>query len=384
MATKLFERLSNDYLELLDDKEDFNVIISTGESSKIFQVHSNVLRYRSLYFRNEIAKASKDKNNHKKINLNHISTQQFEIIIKYIYGGVILIEDQDASFIFELMLVACEFLLDELVKYLETHLIETKSSWLRLRFSHTYKTSLQNNQLQDLQKWCNDIMAKYPDKLFESEDFISFPENALISLIKRDDLQMEERKIWDYVIEWGVAQNPGLSSDPTSWTNENFLALKATLKNCLPFIRFFQMTNDDIIDIVCPYHQILEKNLWDDVLKRFITPNRKISSIILPPRVILTPKLPSRVTEPFSTVINEMHAAEIASWVDKKAEAYSVTNNPYEFKLLLRGSRDGFTNESFWNLCDQQTNTVLIIKVNGTDEILGGYNPTYWDKSTNN
>ncbi|RIB08103.1 hypothetical protein C2G38_2045445 [Gigaspora rosea] len=279
------------------------------------------------------------------------------------------------------MLVACEFLLEELVKYLETHLIETNSSWLRLRFSHIYKTSFQNNQLQGLQKWCNDIMAKYPDKLFESEDFISLPENALISLIKRDDLQMEERKIWDYVIEWGVAQNPGLSSDPTSWTNENFLALKATLKNCLPFIRFFQMTNDDIVDIVNPYHQILEKNLWDDILKRFLTPNRQISSIILPPRVILTFKLPSRVTEPFSTVINEMHAAEIASWVDKKAEAYSVINNPYEFKLLLRGSRDGFTRESFWNLCDQQTNTVLIIKVNGTDEILGGYNPTFWDKS---
>ncbi|RIB08104.1 hypothetical protein C2G38_2272093 [Gigaspora rosea] len=279
------------------------------------------------------------------------------------------------------MLVACEFLLEELVKYLETHLIETNSSWLRLRFSHIYKTSFQNNQLQDLQKWCNDIVAKYPDKLFESEDFTSLPENALISLIRRDDLQMEERKIWNYVIKWGIAQNPGLSSDPTSWTNENFLALKATLKNCLPFIRFFQMTNDDIVDIVNPYHQILEKNLWDDILKRFLTPNRQISSIILPPRVILTPKLPSRVTEPFSTVINEMHAAEIASWVDKKAEAYSVINNPYEFKLLLRGSRDGFTRESFWNLCDQQTNTVLIIKVNGTDEILGGYNPTFWDKS---
>ncbi|RIB08170.1 hypothetical protein C2G38_2252178 [Gigaspora rosea] len=31
----------------------------------------------------------------------------------------------------------------------------------------------------------------------------------------------------------------------------------------------------------------------------------------------LTPKLPSRATEPRPTVINERHAAEIASWVDK-------------------------------------------------------------------
>ncbi|RIB09957.1 hypothetical protein C2G38_227835 [Gigaspora rosea] len=134
------------------------------------------------------------------------------------------------------------------------------------------------------------------------------------------------------------------------------------------FIRFFQMTNDVNIDIVSPYLQILEKKkrisgmmCSKDFLRQI--GNTSTSSD-------LTPKLPSRVTKPLSTVINETHAAEIASWVDKKAEAYSVINNPYEFKLLLRGSRDGFTRESFWNLCDQQTNTVLIIKVNGTDEIL--------------
>ncbi|RIB09229.1 hypothetical protein C2G38_2209489 [Gigaspora rosea] len=122
--------------------QDFNVIISTGEPSKIVQAHSNALRYRSLYFRNELAKAR-----------------------------VILIEDQDASFIFELMLVACEFLLEELVKYLETHLIEMNSNGPRPRFS----PYLQNNQKM----------------------FISLPENALMSFIKRDDLQMEEKKIWN-------------------------------------------------------------------------------------------------------------------------------------------------------------------------------------------
>ena len=82
--TKLFEKLSNDCLELLGDKEDFNVIINVGESTntKIFQAHSNILRYRSLYFRNELVNIRKDKNNIKTINLNHVSIQQFEVIIK--------------------------------------------------------------------------------------------------------------------------------------------------------------------------------------------------------------------------------------------------------------------------------------------------------------
>lgn len=83
---------------------------------------------------NELANLNKDKNNIKAINLKHVSIQHFEIMIRYIYGGVVLLDkDQDALFIFELILVASEFHLDEL-----------------------------------------------------SENFTSPPENALISLIKRD------------------------------------------------------------------------------------------------------------------------------------------------------------------------------------------------------
>ncbi|RIB28858.1 hypothetical protein C2G38_1335058 [Gigaspora rosea] len=281
------------------------------------------------------------------------------------------------------MLTAYEFLLEDLAKYLETHLIEAEAHWLRLNFTRIYRKSFQNNKLQKLQKWCNDIVAKYPDKIFESEDFASLQENALVSLISRDDLQMEEVNIWNRVIEWGIAQNPGLLSDPESWSHENFLTIKTTLKNCFPHIRYFQMSSDDIVNNVEPYQQILEKNLWKDIIKKFMT-NQPISSKVLPPRIIFKPKLPTRVVELFSTVINEAHLAEIASWIDRKVNTYAVTNNPYDFKLLLRGTRDGFSSDSFWKLCDKETHLIVVIKVKGTDEILGGYNPVGWDKPIGN
>ncbi|RIB13857.1 hypothetical protein C2G38_1698886 [Gigaspora rosea] len=280
MIVKFFETLSNNYLELLDDKEDFNITIKVGESpnTKTFQAHSAILRYRSSYFRNKLANISKDKNSIKTFDLKNISIQQFEIIIKYIYGGIVLLENHDASFIFELMFIACEFLFDELAKYLETHLIEMEAHWLRLYFTTIYQRSFQNNKLQELQKWCNDIVVKYPDKIFDSEEFFSTQENALISLISRDDLQMKEVKIWNRVIEWGIAQNPGLPSDPENWSSENLLAMKATLRNCLPHIRYFQMSNEDVIKNVQPYQQILEKNLWDDIIRKFILPSQQIST----------------------------------------------------------------------------------------------------------
>ncbi|RIB18897.1 hypothetical protein C2G38_1311920 [Gigaspora rosea] len=301
----------------------------------------------------------------------------FNFIQRYIYGGVVLFENHNASFIFELMLIAYEFLFDELAKHLETHLIETEAHWLHLHFTQIYQKIFQNNKLQELQKWCNDIVVKHPEKIFDSHEFITIQENALVSIISRDDLQTDEVKIWNYIIEWVIAQNLGLPTDPEDWSNENFLALKTTLQNCLPHIRYFQMSGDDIFNYVLPYHQILEKNLWKDMIKMFMT-DQPISSKILPPRIIL--KLPTRNVDPPSKVINEAHATEIASWIDKKENTYSVTNNPYKFKLILRGTRDGFTKDSFWKLCDKRTHLVVVMKVKGTDEILGGYNPIGWDK----
>ena len=84
MTLKHFENLSNNYLELLNDKEDFNVIINVGESTntKSFQAHSAILKYRSVYFRDKLVNAIKDDNYVKTISLKNISIEHFEIIIK--------------------------------------------------------------------------------------------------------------------------------------------------------------------------------------------------------------------------------------------------------------------------------------------------------------
>src|SRR5438309_5894336 len=50
----------------------------------------------------------------------------------------------------------------------------------------------------------------------------------------------------------------------------------------------------------------------------------------------------------------------------------------HEYKLLLRGSRDGFTPSDFHRLCDNKGPTVTIIKVKNTGQLIGGYNPSSW------
>ena len=99
------------------------------------------------------------------------------------------------------MIAANEFEIEELTEKLENHLIETKSSWLKSHFSLVYRSIFNGNNFNALGKFCNDIIAKYPSLIFDAEDFTSLQESALISLLKRDDLQLEEVIIWEYIIK---------------------------------------------------------------------------------------------------------------------------------------------------------------------------------------
>ncbi|RHZ70089.1 hypothetical protein Glove_275g72 [Diversispora epigaea] len=247
----------------------------------------------------------------------HLQTHLFiKHVTKYIYGGTISLENLENSIIFGLLTSSHELGLDELAEHLQTHLVNTNNaSWLKLNFAQVYQTCYQVKNFDIIQKFCNNIIAKHPNTIFESEKFISLPEDALISIIKLDDLQLDEDKIWDYIIQWGT--------NPDEWTSDYFVALKTTLKNCLPHV-----------DI----------------------------SILQP-----IPSIPSNI------ITNE-HASELSSWIDRKEATYTE-NNPYEFKLLVRGSRDGFDVKTIYNICDQVSNTIIVAKLEGTGGIIGGYNP---------
>ncbi|RHZ81682.1 hypothetical protein Glove_117g242 [Diversispora epigaea] len=384
MALKFFDKLSQNFIELLNDSDDYNVIIEVKNDEKSFTAHSNILKYRSSYFRRELENIHPNQNNIKTITESSTSSQIFEIILKYIYGGIVNLENVETRFIFDLMLAANEFELDELTNKLETNLIDTKASWLKTYFSLVYRNIFSKNNFKKLENFCNDIVVKYPNLIFDADDFTSLPESALVSILKRDDLQMKEIKIWDSVIKWGISQNPALPTNLDEWNKKTFLTLKITLQYCLPYIRYFHLSADEVIDSIRPYKKILDKQLWNDIDLHLLSPKRPVKSIILPARSILVTELPLRVEEPkesFSTVISDEHAAEISTWIDCKETVYSTTNIPYKFELILRGSKDGFAPQTFWDICHGHASTVVVAKVKATDEIFGGYNPLAWDNS---
>jgi len=98
------------------------------------------------------------------------------------------------------------------------------------------KILLKHDSFLKLQKFCTDLIS--PEKIFNSPDFTSISEKSLISLIQNDNLQVSEFQVWEHVFKWGLAQNPELPSDPASFSKEDFNALKKTLQQCIPFVKF--------------------------------------------------------------------------------------------------------------------------------------------------
>ena len=191
----------------------------------------------------------------------------------------------------------------------------------------------------------------------------------MISIIQNKKLQTSEVQVWENVLKWGLAQNPELPSDPVNFSNGNFNTLKNTLQQCIPFIRFYNLTSKEFTNKVFPYRKILPEELNEDLLKTFLSLSDSDSK-------------PSEKSKPRTTKdITYQRVELISKWIDR-LEISDEMKNSYEFKLLFCGSRDGFTPKKFHEICDGQSRTVTIVKVkDDSSEILGGYNPISWTNS---
>ncbi|GBC03048.1 hypothetical protein RclHR1_04970002 [Rhizophagus clarus] len=383
MIKQFLSGLSQNYIEILEDNEYYDVTIEVGEDPnvKIFRAHMIILYYRSPFLRRTLPSNKKNDNDilaH--IKLSNITPEIFQIILKYIYGGIISLNEQEPSEILKVLVAADQLNLQELIDYLQKYLIENKSEWVEQYFELIYRTSFQSNSLLELQQYCTNFIANSPDKVFKSLDFTSLPEKSLVSLIKRDDLQMKEIDIWEHVLKWGLEKHPTILSDPTTWSDDDFETMENTLQHCLPLIRFFSLSSEEFIQKVYPYKKLLKHQLYEELLNSYLNPNSEPNNNILLPRH----KNIDGIID--SKIVNLNIVSLISRWIDKidikNKFAYArELYLPYEFKLLLRGSRDGFSPKVFHELCDNKLYTVTFIKIKGTEEIIGGYNPMIWESN---
>ncbi|RIA84983.1 hypothetical protein C1645_879610 [Glomus cerebriforme] len=375
------------YFDNKHDNEYYDIIIEVGNDPyiKIFRAHMAILNYRSPYLR-RILSTNKKRNDGilAHIKLPDILPEIFQIM--YIYGGRLSLKEHDTLDIVKILVASSKLGLQELIDHLQSFLIENKTNWMEQNYNLIYQTSFEHDSFLKLQNFCTELMSKEPEKIFNSIDFISILEKSLISLIQHDNLQINDVQVWEHVLKWGIAQNPELPSDPSSYSKDDFNILKNTLQHCIPFIKFYNLTPKEYLNKVYPYKKIIPKELREDLFKYFMDrddkPNNRPEQIITKLISVDKPnngpgQKISREISPRSVdskIITFQHVELISKWIDK----LEISVKTYKFKLILRGSRDGFSTSKFHEICDNQSHTVSIIKVKDSNEILGGYNPIIW------
>ncbi|GBB90701.1 hypothetical protein RclHR1_17740001 [Rhizophagus clarus] len=270
---KFLPKLSQDFLEILEDNEFYDIIIEVGDDPyvKIFRAHMVILNYRSPYLRRILStNVKKNDGTLAHVKLPYISPEIFQMVLRYIYGGSLSLEEYDTLDIIKILVASNELSLQELIIHLQLFLIENKKNWMEQNFNLVYKTSFENNSFLKLQNFCIEFMSKEPEKIFNSIDFNSLSENCLISLIQHDNIKMNVIQVWENVLKWGIAQNPELPSDPFSYSKDDFITLRNTLQQCIPFINFFNLTSKEYLGKVYPYKKIIPKDMRENLFRHFM------------------------------------------------------------------------------------------------------------------
>ncbi|CAJ0647835.1 15524_t:CDS:2, partial [Entrophospora sp. SA101] len=101
-------------------------------------------------------------------------------------------EEKEPLVIFECLMAADELLLDEFIDYTQTLLLNKHIQWLKDNLPIIFRITFNTNALKKLQDFCLDRIRKYPNLLFDSDEFLLLPEDCLEQLLKDDELEMEE------------------------------------------------------------------------------------------------------------------------------------------------------------------------------------------------
>ncbi|EXX58737.1 BTB/POZ domain-containing protein [Rhizophagus irregularis DAOM 181602=DAOM 197198] len=366
--------------ELLENKFNCDVIIHVGEKPnfKEYHAHSNILSCRSKYF-NEILSTEdiKKKDGKYIITKQNITPQAFDVILKYLYTGHININNKTGTELLDIMIASDELKLEQLTKLTEEFIVKNYQQFLQNDPVGIIQIVYYNKSFFNLQEFCLETICYEPKILFNNNKFINLPAPLLEIILKRDDLNLTEIEIWDNLIKWGLTQGQTLNKDISKWNQDDFNQLQRILYKFIPLIRFYLISSDDYFNKVKPYEDILSKELKNDILKFHMVSEYRSTVKILPRSSV---KCNFNID---SVTINQIqnHFAIFANWIDKRGENNKYTKDiPYKFNLLYRVSRDGNTAEAFHENCDNKGATIVIIKIEGSEQIIGGYNPIDWNK----
>ncbi|RIB23927.1 hypothetical protein C2G38_2071356 [Gigaspora rosea] len=374
--------LSDDMAELLNTGAGYDVVIQVGEEPNVkeFRTHSVMLAARCPYFQTALSsKWAKKQGDIFIFRKPNISPRTFKEILIYLYTGTIDLAQQDGTDLIKILVAADELSLQKIVEVIKQYLIDNQSELLIRNPIRFVQSVFFYDICSFLRDYCLQAICENPHIIFGSSDYLLLDKSLLLRLLKCEQLEMEEIDIWISLLKWGIAQNSltikiderNPAKNLLQWTDKDFIALRESLNDLIPLIRWIHISSSDFLHKVRPFKKLLPQTLYEEVLSYHLDSDNKPTSLDIIPR-----KGP--IFD--SNLMDYQHACALASWINNEDNYnyYDRTTNPYNFKLLLRATRDGFDPTTFHTLCDNKGATIMVSKLSSTRQLIGGYNPLYW------
>src|SRR6266542_6438329 len=274
--------------------------------------------------------------------------------------------------VLKLLIAVDELNIQQLISYIQEFLIEHQTEFLHQNPTGILETVYQHETFTYLWDFCLEKICEEPKILFDSDNFIKLKDPLLELLLKRDDLNMEEIEVWESLLKWCFARQ-NVKNGQTKWNKDDITNIERSLHRFIPLIRFYDIEPTDFFYKVYNYKDILPQDLIHDLLEFHIVPNMKPKTDVAPSRK------PNSRFKLDSTIIESNHIPLFASWIDRKNSShYNNKSIPYDFKLLHNSNRDGFDGPSFHRNCDNKGATIWVAEIQGSTQLIGGYNPLDW------
>ncbi|EXX56505.1 hypothetical protein GLOIN_2v1842955 [Rhizophagus irregularis DAOM 181602=DAOM 197198] len=382
MTSIFHSGFSKDFSSILNDVDDYNVIIQVGENNNIkeFKAHSAILCARSEYFKGALSNNWVTKKNGMIIyEKPNITPKVFDMILKYINTGDLNLEKHLLiKDIFELLVASDELILEELFEHVQDYLIKKRKTWIKEKnFDFFFNTAFKLVSCKRLQDLCLETICKNSHLYITSKNFLLLDKDILYSLLEREDLQIDEIIIWESLVKWGIKQTPSWRSknnNRTEWNNEKYEALKKTLDELIPLIRFVDISPSKYSTRVRPYNAIIPNHIYDEIEEFYLKGTLK-KATILPPRV-------GRIRFK-SKIIKKKLISIIINWINKNDAKVIPDKNDltYNFNLI---SKDGIKSQSFINKCRTGKPILVLVKCKNSRKIFGGYKSIGFYNNNNN
>ncbi|RIA86040.1 hypothetical protein C1645_878923 [Glomus cerebriforme] len=346
---------------------DLEILVGKEPDTTTFRLHSLILKTRSSYFKNVLSSNElKTENKIIQFQKQNISVEIFHNIIKYIYRDIIEFGNNIKTNI-DFLIAADELCLTDLCLAIEEKLLSNKELLKRNFVTITLAVN-QFDHFTNLLKFYKDALQEDPTLIFKADDFATIKREILLDLISVYPFKQIE--VWDQIIVWAFAQDDNLPSDITMCTSENISTLKDLIQPFISYIKFKEISPSNFFQKIKPYKNIFNNDTYIEILE-YYSFNENV--------------LPKFRMDIDSTIINSEQAFLLANLIkilENPSVYSSVSKNVdvffYKFKLLVRGSKDGFMTSTFHSHCDGKGPTLTVARIKSTNEIIGGFNPYSW------